>query len=481
MMVRSRSALTLNDMRTKATLFEYQAYPYQLAHKDSFTDGTLHLTTRTIETLELLNLTKPFIDLTRHTIKPLNYAGVVRVGGLTIEIFPKLFKSERYQDHRSTIAGNLLKMLSYSGSIPIKEMNVADLNLEHFDLFEIFIHIFAKGLQGTLRSSQKREYIERSDTIRVVKGRIDFRSYHNPCRMHIIPCDFFEFSLDNLLNRTLKYTCHLMARTVSDFSTVRILRSIVDSLDQVTLTPVTVAEIQRIPFTRLNQVFQPFIEICRIFLSHSTLTLQASEVESFSLLIPMEKLFEEFIAGVLTEDPTFFFGAQIPIQPQHYVGEMARDDDQRPLFWLRPDIVIGSVPFGAIIDTKYKALDPNDRKMGISQADVYQMYAYATKTGIDRCMLLYPEVLLEQRKNLTLPVPSPTGAKRDVLLMVRAIRLSHDLNRKEGWNTFRDELRAIVQPLIADRESLSLNADRGTRTGFDQEGLGCDPSHVIEA
>lgn len=464
MMVQSKSALTLNDMRTKATLFEYQAYPYQIAQKDSFEDGTLHLTTKTIETLEHLNLTKPFIDLTRHTIKPLNFAGVVRVGGLTIEIFPKLFKSVKYQDHRSTIAGNLLKMLSYSGSIPIKEMSVADLNLEKFDLFEIFIHIFAKGLQTTMRSSQKREYIERSDDIRVVKGRIDFRMYHNPCRMHIIPCDFFEFSLDNLLNRTLKYTCHLMARTVSDFSTARILRSIVDTLDQVTLTPVTVTEIQRIPFTRLNQVFQPFIEICRIFLSHSTLTLQASEVESFSLLIPMEKLFEEFIAEVLREDPSFFFGMQIPVKAQHYVEEMARDEDHRPLFWLRPDIVIGSVPFGAIIDTKYKALDPTDRKMGISQADVYQMYAYATKTGIDRCMLLYPEVLLEQRKDLTLAVPSPEGARRDVLLMIRAIRLSYDLNRKEGWKAFRDELRAIVRPLVADQERPNLAGNPVART-----------------
>ena len=46
----------------------------------------------------------------------------------------------------------------------------------------------------------------------------------------------------------------------------------------------------------------------------------------------------------------------------------------------------------AIIDTKWKKLsdDPLDRKHGVSQADVYQLMAYARLYRTAELMLLYP-------------------------------------------------------------------------------------------
>ena len=46
----------------------------------------------------------------------------------------------------------------------------------------------------------------------------------------------------------------------------------------------------------------------------------------------------------------------------------------------------------AIIDTKWKklSLDPLDRKHGVSQADVYQLMAYARLYQTAELMLLYP-------------------------------------------------------------------------------------------
>jgi len=192
--------------------------------------------------------------------------------------------------------------------------------------------------------------------------------------------------------------------------------------------------------------------MCRIFLSNSSLTLQASKVEFFSLLIPMERLFEEFISAVLARDPACFFGRDVPVRSQAVVGRLARDSNGMELFNLRPDIVIGAPRIEAIIDTKYKQLDPGDRKAGVSQADLYQIHAYAAKTGAMRCMLLYPEVLLEQKRDFVLPVRSPEGIDTDVQLMIRAVQLSHDLNRREGWEAFCSELREIVMPLISEQE-----------------------------
>ena len=201
-------------------------------------------------------------------------------------------------------------MLSYSEKLSIREIDSADLDTEENDFFEIFIYFFAKNLNELIKSTQKKEYIKNSEELRFIRERIDTRRYTNPARLHIIPCNYHEFSIDNTLNRTLKYTCYLMSRMVKNTDTFRLLKSISGILDSVTLYPVSISEIDRISFSRLNRKFEPFIRICRIFLSHSTLTLQASDVETFSLLIPMETLFEEFIAEVLKEDPDYFFGPQ---------------------------------------------------------------------------------------------------------------------------------------------------------------------------
>ncbi len=44
-----------------------------------------------------------------------------------------------------------------------------------------------------------------------------------------------------------------------------------------------------------------------------------------------------------------------------------------------------------MIDTKYKLLNQYDRKLGVSTADFYQMYAYARRFACPRVVLLYPQ------------------------------------------------------------------------------------------
>jgi 5-methylcytosine-specific restriction enzyme subunit McrC len=60
-------------------------------------------------------------------------------------------------------------------------------------------------------------------------------------------------------------------------------------------------------------------------------------------------------------------------------------------FLLRPDIVgqqAGDVAF--IADTKWKRLKPQDFREGVASADVYQMYAYATRYEAADVVLVYP-------------------------------------------------------------------------------------------
>ena len=60
---------------------------------------------------------------------------------------------------------------------------------------------------------------------------------------------------------------------------------------------------------------------------------------------------------------------------------------------MKPDIVIENKNNNSIyiMDTKWKVLSDTKPNYGISQADMYQMYAYQKKYGAKNVTLLYPK------------------------------------------------------------------------------------------
>lgn len=74
-------------------------------------------------------------------------------------------------------------------------------------------------------------------------------------------------------------------------------------------------------------------------------------------------------------------------------GHVKEGEGGRPRFQTVPDILIkrnGQVRM--VIDTKWKLVgqNPEDKKRGVSQSDVYQMMAYARLYRCREVMLLYP-------------------------------------------------------------------------------------------
>ena len=58
-------------------------------------------------------------------------------------------------------------------------------------------------------------------------------------------------------------------------------------------------------------------------------------------------------------------------------------------FRLKPDLLIDDTIVG---DTKWKLLDQSNSHFGISQTDLYQMYAYGKKyEGTEQVYLIYPQ------------------------------------------------------------------------------------------
>ena len=451
------------------TLFEYTSKRFKEGDRDFYDEKNNELILRreTIEVLKKLSEKKDdekkVIELRWEEIRTLNYVGVIKAGEITIEILPKFLKKGEENELRDInklrekVAKNLLKMLEYTQELKIREIDYAGLEKVKHDFFEIFIYIFTKNLLSLLKVKQNYEYVRKWEELRFIRGRIDFTRYTNPAKLHIIPCIHYERSMDNLINRTLKYTCYLLSRMTKSLENYRLLRKILDILECVTLTPITIQEIDRITFNRLNIDFKPFIDICRIILERSTLTLQASKIETFSLMIPMEKLFEEFVAEVILRERLHkIFGENaellIPSRSRfkYYLAEKVyTNGTKKKLFELVPDIAVKvGDEFKLVIDTKYKLLKPESAKLGVSSQDVYQIYAYCKVLGVKKALLLYPDNLVYIKEE-ELKTPIRLGKDGEVELFVGIVPLHCDLtNDKDFKDCFVKKLKNILESIV---------------------------------
>ncbi len=111
-----------------------------------------------------------------------------------------------------------------------------------------------------------------------------------------------------------------------------------------------------------------------------------------AILFPMEKIFEDYIAFLFSK---YSDGFKIKVQDKSYF--LVEKHNGEPKFRLKPDIVIDKESIRKkIVDTKWKLIDQfaEKKNYNISQADMYQLYAYGkkyTSDCIDPCLvLLYP-------------------------------------------------------------------------------------------
>ena len=129
----------------------------------------------------------------------------------------------------------------------------------------------------------------------------------------------------------------------------------------------------------------------KVFLKNKSFTTFSGTESARALLFPMEKVFESYVAkhmkSVFSE-----IGWNVSYQDTGYYLFNTLNGMDHKKFALKPDVVItrddGST---VILDTKWKRLfNDVSKNYGISQADMYQMYAYSKKYDTSEIWLLYP-------------------------------------------------------------------------------------------
>ncbi|MDD5615782.1 MAG: hypothetical protein PHH85_06220 [Candidatus Methanoperedens sp.] len=379
--------------------------------------------------------------------------GIVRAGDFSIEILPKIDMTGKADaidaESVNSARTNLLVLLRYAFDLKAYENEIAAMHKKPADWFEILTFLYAKNLQEALKRGIFRNYITYEENLGVLKGKwlISQHLKINRFQKHRFYVQYDEFSPDNLLNQVLKHAAIQMRCRSMYASNRQQLAMLSDWMDEVILpSALNNAVLEQIIFTRLNERFRPLFNLAKLFLEHQATETKVGATSAFAYTFDMNKLFEKFIARFIQEHRGRILGGtgyeHCAILEQA-IGDrrwIAKDANKKNIFQMKPDIIFKDGQNGnvsLVIDTKYKILDGEDRKMGISQEDMYQAAVYAQVYHCRRVVLIYPQVdnIAPIQKNFKL-----NGL--DASVEVRTVNLSIDLP-KEVFKII-NELNKIV-------------------------------------
>lgn len=170
------------------------------------------------------------------------------------------------------------------------------------------------------------------------------------------------------------------------------LRELLYSLDEVSDCAVTIDEFRAIPKDRSTEAYHDVLKLAGMILFGPFPDVVSGHTNQVAFLFDMNRLFEEFVgrhmmrlAGPLK--------LEISLQePARWLGrEILAEGADEECFRLKPDITLRrGDEFVAVIDTKWKALQSAKPREDVSEADVYQMFAYMTRYGCEVGALLFP-------------------------------------------------------------------------------------------
>ncbi len=317
-----------------------------------------------------------------------NYVGVILMrDGTCIEILPKICRPNGCSPAQAKRL--LIEMLKSLHDMPCKSLQTAHVDVEATGLFEVFIRMFIGEVFRLVKHGLKRAYRSAEQNGAVCRGRLIFAEHIRRNCAHrervYAACD--EYDLSRPENRLIKSALLLLYRQTASAKNKADLKTLLNAFDSVEPSADYSGDFSRIAPDRSMAGYQTALLWCRVFLTGRSFTAYAGPAAAQALLFPMETLFERYAARLIRKKLS-------PLGYRVSVQDRSRHLFTQPSekFLLRPDMVITRGEDGAVFicDTKWKLLSGGQANYGISQADMYQMYAYQKRYGAESAVLLYP-------------------------------------------------------------------------------------------
>ncbi len=327
------------------------------------------------------------------TISVNNYVGMIQMkNGFQIEVLPKIDLAE--SDNNMETKKIFMKMLCSMKDFPGKSFSAANLQVSKMNLYELYINMYIQEVRKLLRHGLKSAYVTKNENLNYYKGKLDVS---NHIKTNLVHKERFymiydDYLVDRAENRIVKATLEKLLKSSHSAENQKEIRQQLTSFEMVKSSTNYQKDFSMIHIDRTTEDYRILIEWSRFFLFNRSFTSFSGDTQSRALLFPMEKIYESYVAKYMKK----VFG-----NDGWHVSSQDRGyylfDTQRK-FALRPDIVISKDGHVIVLDTKWKRLVPDSsQNYGMSQSDMYQMYAYSKKYAEEngdkpsKVILLYPQ------------------------------------------------------------------------------------------
>lgn len=363
----------------------YESLPAKVFDKlEAF---VLENTSKGTEAIDLMSFS--FKKNVGKVITAKNYVGVIALDdGSIIEILPKI----RGEDDIEKVKKLLIRMLKSLQNSPFKSMQSTNVDIAKLPVFEIFIGMFITETFAVVKRGLKSGYETVEDNLTVCKGKIDFSNQirHNLVHKEKFYIRYDEFNNNRPENRLVKSTLKYLYRFSTSSKNKADLKTLLNIFENVDESSNYDSDFAKCSTDRNSKYYNTLLMWCNVFLNGKSFTSFAGSEVAYALLFPMETVFESYVAQQLRKliNPN-----EYTVSAQHSAIHLFRNvATEKNVFKLRPDIVVTRKIDDAIfiMDTKWKLLSDSYTNYGISQADMYQMYAYQKKYDAENVTLLYP-------------------------------------------------------------------------------------------
>jgi len=318
-------------------------------------------------------------------VKATKYVGVIQLNtGTCIEILPKIAK-----DNGITDAENARiifeRMIRTVYKMPSRESGTSNLS-KRSNILELFITRYVEMVMEIVECGMAAAYYDTEGNEKFMRGRLDIP---NNIKYNLVHAERFYvhyqiFGLNRPENRIIKQTLTLLYSVTQNARNKWRINNLLSDLEEVPLPENIDLDFEMIDIQRNMDKYRLVLDWSAAFLKRESFSIFRGNREAFALLFPMDALYEKYIYSILSRLPSEMEFTD------HESSYLFRDESNKKKVQIIPDIIAKKdSKCVAILDTKWKMIL---RENDVSQADIYQMYVYASKFHCENAILIYPRV-----------------------------------------------------------------------------------------
>ncbi len=338
---------------------------------------------------------QPYLRFDGRYVQALNYTGIIHFQGVTFYLLPKVFRTSG-------------KIVSFeSAKPPASPTDVLRVVFTHLDFYlshcrrirfpfqwqaaqaampetlQTWIRLFASATGQLLAGQPYQTYQPLTAETAFLRGKLAVNEYLSGQvargQWQYFHTEQQPFTTDNRFNQIVKHTARRLLNLGNNENRL-LLQAIEYQLNEVTDAMFSPDDCDAAHLSRLPEKHRQVLEMCRFFLGGETGVSGGMGNPNFTFLLPMERVFEDFVAGFIENH---FPGWQMERQRTVRMAV----DNHGAFVYAKPDIWLPK--HNTVLDTKYKLLDASRLPPQIPAADLYQLLAYATACQMQNVHLLY--------------------------------------------------------------------------------------------